>query len=158
MKRCSRDRITARYSACGPPTELPELSCRSIEKHANHRLLDTSVSPRVGDALGVSRPGFHAWLNRSPSARSRSDEAVGQWLKASFAASDPIYGVRRVWRDLLAEGVGCRPTRFRHHCTFASHQGRIDSQPLEGVEVLSGSKAKHPVWRRAGRVHYGTSG
>ncbi len=26
------------------------------------------------DALGVSRSGFHAWLNRSPSARSRSDE------------------------------------------------------------------------------------
>ncbi|MHC2338114.1 hypothetical protein ACVIW0_007403 [Bradyrhizobium sp. USDA 4454] len=23
------------------------------------------------DALGVSRSGFHAWLNRSPSAKSR---------------------------------------------------------------------------------------
>jgi len=30
------------------------------------------------NALGVSRSGFHAWLNRSPSARSRSDEAVSQ--------------------------------------------------------------------------------
>lgn len=29
------------------------------------------------DALGVSRSGFHAWLNRSPSARSRSDEELG---------------------------------------------------------------------------------
>jgi putative transposase len=28
------------------------------------------------DALGVSRSGFHAWLNRSPSARSRSDEVL----------------------------------------------------------------------------------
>ena len=37
------------------------------------------------DALGVSRSGFHAWLNRSPSARSRSDEAVGQRVKASRA-------------------------------------------------------------------------
>ena len=26
------------------------------------------------EAMGVSRSGFHAWLNRSPSARSRSDE------------------------------------------------------------------------------------
>ena len=57
------------------------------------------------DALGVSRSGFHAWLNRSPSARSRSDEAVGQRVKASFVASDRTYGARRVWRDLLAEGV-----------------------------------------------------
>src|SRR3984893_15314108 len=59
------------------------------------------------DALGVSRSGFHAWLNRSPSARSRSDEAVGQQVKASFLASDRTYGARRVWRDLLADGVTC---------------------------------------------------
>jgi putative transposase len=59
------------------------------------------------DALGVSRSGFHAWLNRSPSARSRSDEAVGQQVKASFIASDRTYGARRVWHDLLADGVEC---------------------------------------------------
>jgi putative transposase len=40
------------------------------------------------DALGASRSGFHAWLNRSPSARSHSDEAVGRQVKASFMASD----------------------------------------------------------------------
>ena len=59
------------------------------------------------DAMGVSRSGFHAWLNRSPSARSRSDETVGQQVKASFIASDRTYGARRVWRDLLAEGIEC---------------------------------------------------
>ena len=40
------------------------------------------------EAMGVSRSGFHAWLNRSPSARSRSDETVGQQVTASFLASD----------------------------------------------------------------------
>ncbi len=59
------------------------------------------------DALGVSRAGFHAWLNRSPSARSRSDGAVSQQVKASFIASDRTYGARRVWYDLLANGVEC---------------------------------------------------
>ena len=59
------------------------------------------------DALGVSRSGFHAWLNRSPSARSRSDEELGGKVKASFAASDRTYGARRVWRDLLADGADC---------------------------------------------------
>jgi putative transposase len=59
------------------------------------------------NALGVSRSGFHAWLNRSPSARSRSDEALGQQVKASFVGSDRTYGARRVWRDLLAEGAEC---------------------------------------------------
>jgi putative transposase len=52
------------------------------------------------DALGVSRSGFHAWLNRSPSARSRSDEELGGKVKASFAASDRPYS-RRGCRDPL---------------------------------------------------------
>ena len=59
------------------------------------------------NAMGVSRSGFHAWLDRSPSARFRSDEALGQRVKASFVASDRTYGARRVWRDLLAEGADC---------------------------------------------------
>ena len=59
------------------------------------------------DALGVSRSGFHAWLNRSPSARSRSDEELGGKVKVSFVASDRAYGARRVWRDLLADGADC---------------------------------------------------
>jgi len=47
------------------------------------------------DAMGVSRSGFHAWLNRSPSARSRSDEAVGRQVKASFlpATGPTAHGV-----------------------------------------------------------------
>jgi len=58
-------------------------------------------------ALGVSRSGFHAWLGRSPSARSRSDETVGAKVRASFLASDRTYGARRVWHDVLAEGISC---------------------------------------------------
>src|ERR1700687_5623490 len=59
------------------------------------------------NALGVSRSGFHAWLNRTPSARSRSDEALCQRVKASFVASDRTYGARCVWHDMLAEGFAC---------------------------------------------------
>src|SRR6185312_13707238 len=47
------------------------------------------------EAMGVSRSGFHAWLGRSPSARWRSDEVIGQQVKASFMASDRTYGARR---------------------------------------------------------------
>lgn len=58
-------------------------------------------------ALGVSRSGFHAWLNRSPSARAMSDEALSARVRASFLLSDRTYGARRVWRDMLAEGISC---------------------------------------------------
>jgi len=59
------------------------------------------------EALGVSRSGFHAWLTRSPSQRDRDDEAIGARVRASFIASARTYGARRVWRDVLAEGVSC---------------------------------------------------
>ena len=59
------------------------------------------------EALGVSRSGFHAWLTRSPSARSRSDETLVAKVRASFIASDRTYGARRVWHDMLAEGISC---------------------------------------------------
>jgi putative transposase len=59
------------------------------------------------EALGVSRSGFHAWLTRSPSKRATADEETGTRVRASFLASDRTYGARRVWRDVLAEGISC---------------------------------------------------
>ena len=58
-------------------------------------------------ALGVSRGGFYAWLTRPPTERSRTDEALSTKVRASFIGSDRTYGARRVWHDLLAEGVSC---------------------------------------------------
>lgn len=59
------------------------------------------------EALGVSRSGFHAWLNRPRSARALTDEAIMPKVRSSFAASARTYGARRVWRDVLADGVSC---------------------------------------------------
>ena len=58
-------------------------------------------------ALGVSRGGFYAWLTRPPSARTRSDEELSAKVRSSFLASDKTYGARRVWHDMLADGVSC---------------------------------------------------
>jgi putative transposase len=58
-------------------------------------------------ALGVSRGEFYAWLKRPRSRRGRSDEELGAKVRASFVGSDRTYGARRVWCDLLAEGISC---------------------------------------------------
>src|SRR3954454_25198028 len=58
-------------------------------------------------ALGVSRSGFNAWLGRSPSKRSRSDEALSAKVRANFLASGRTYGARRVSHDVLAEDRPC---------------------------------------------------
>jgi putative transposase len=59
------------------------------------------------EALGVSRSGFYAWRSRPLSRRARADEELSGKVRASFLASDRTYGARRVWHDLLAEGVFC---------------------------------------------------
>ncbi len=58
-------------------------------------------------ALGVSRGGFYAWLTRPRSARRLSDEDLSAKVRASFVASDRTYGARRVWRDLVGDGLSC---------------------------------------------------
>jgi putative transposase len=68
---------------------------------------DPSQALRLCEALGVSRSGFHAWLMRPPSKRAQADEETGARVRASFLASDRTYGARRVWRDVLAEGISC---------------------------------------------------
>jgi putative transposase len=58
-------------------------------------------------ALDVSRSGFHAWLNRAPAKRALENEALLGVIRQSFLGSDRTYGARRVWRDVLAEGIDC---------------------------------------------------
>ena len=57
------------------------------------------------EALGVSRAGFYAWRTRSPSVRAQTDEQLLISVRASFLTSDRTYGARRVWHDLLVEGI-----------------------------------------------------
>jgi putative transposase len=58
-------------------------------------------------AMGVSRSGFHAWLNRPVSARAAYDEKIGAVMRQSFKDSDRTYGARRIWRDVIEEGLTC---------------------------------------------------
>ena len=87
------------------------------------------------EALGVSRSGFHAWLTRPPSARSRSDEALVAKVRASFTASDRTYGARRVWHDILAEGISCGLHRIER---------LMRSQALRARPVASALYVSHP--------------
>lgn len=59
------------------------------------------------EVLEVSRSGFHARLNRPISAREIHDAKLVTALDKSFKASDCTYGARRVWRDVLEDGLAC---------------------------------------------------
>ena len=76
------------------------------------------------EALGVSRAGFYAWRTRSPSARAKANEQLLARVRGSFLASDRTYGARRVWHDLLADGVSCGRHRIERLMRHAALRAR----------------------------------
>jgi len=54
--------------------------------------------------LGLSRSGFYAWLERSPSARAEADRALGERIRAIHVRSRGTYGCPRVHAELAASG------------------------------------------------------
>ena len=107
------------------------------------------------EALGVSRSGFHAWLKRGPSARSREGEAIMPAVKASFVASDRTYGARRIWRDVLEAGFSCglhqierlmRAQALRARPRGArcrAKNGPAPSRPRHGAEAVRDAITPH---------------
>jgi putative transposase len=92
------------------------------------------------EALDVSRSGFHAWLNRPPSKRSRHDGELSASMRTSFLASDRTYGARRVWRDVLADGFSCglhRIERLMRQNAMKARPRRRYLPPDNGERMVS---------------------
>lgn len=107
-------------------------------------------------ALEVSRSGFHAWLNRPTSPHEIHDAKLVAAIERSFKASDRTYGARRVWRDVLEDGLACglhrierlmrinalraRPSpaaisrQNRHRCSRCQTGGRPGEDNLRRVD------------------------
>ena len=92
-------------------------------------------------ALGVSRGGFYAWLKRPRSRRSRNDEELGAKVRASFVGSDRTYGARRVWHDLLAEGVSCGLHRIERLMRLQA----LKARPRRVLPPDTGSSTESPI-------------
>lgn len=76
------------------------------------------------EALGVSRAGFYAWRTRSPSARAKANAQLLARVRASFLTSDRTYGARRVWHDMLVEGLACGLHRIERLMRHAAVRAR----------------------------------
>src|SRR2546421_6268534 len=75
---------------------------------ANQACFPIAAMARV---LGVSKAGYYAWLQRSPSARATADAALLKRIKTVHASSRQTYGAPRVHADL--HGHGERHSRKR---------------------------------------------
>ena len=62
------------------------------------------------DVLGVSRSGYHACCKRPINVRMSQDTKLFVETDKRFKASVGPYGARRVWRDVLEDGLRHAPT------------------------------------------------
>ena len=79
--------------------------------------------------LGVSRSGFYAWLTRKPNAYARANQALLKHIRRIHQQSREQYGIRKVWQQLLSEGIACgknRVARLRvKHQLYAKRRKRF---------------------------------
>jgi len=61
--------------------------------------------------LGVAPSGYYAWLTQPLSNRAQEDVRLLRLIRASFTASQGIYGAPRVFLDLREAGETCSKHR-----------------------------------------------
>jgi putative transposase len=96
------------------------------------------------EALGVSRAGFYAWRTRPPSVRARADEQLLLRVRASFLTSDRTYGARRVWHDMLVEGIVCGLHRIERLMRHAALRARPRRRRIPSDTGLCSTNAVAP--------------
>jgi putative transposase len=78
----------------------------------------------LGRVLGVA-PSCYTWLKQSRSNRAQEDARLLRLIRASFVASQSIYGAPRVFLDLREAGETCSKHRvarlMREHRLHALH-------------------------------------
>ena len=86
----------------------------------------------LGRVLGVAPSGYYAWLKKPVSDHGLEDARLLRLIRASYTASQGIYGAPRVFPDLRETGEGCSKHRVRGSC------GRLASWRCMGIEVDAG--------------------
>lgn len=77
--------------------------------------------------LRVSPSGFYAWSSRGPSRRECDDARLIDKIRGIYEATDGAYGVRRIHRQLLADGESCsrnRVARLMRRCDIQARRRR----------------------------------
>jgi len=92
---------------------------------------------RMCKLLNVSRSGYHAWLKRPESHRSRENRALESKIRVLHAASHGIYGAPKIHQDLVDDGIRCGKNRVAESCvkpTYGLEPKRNSRQrPIPGI-------------------------
>ena len=89
---------------------------------ANQKKYDTRMMCRL---LGVARSGYYVWLRKPNSDRELEDKRLVRLIRASFEASQGVYGAPRVFLDLREAGETCS----KHRVARLMRENGIRAQP-----------------------------
>ena len=91
--------------------------------------------------LKLSPSGYYAWCGRGVSAREIGDARFIDKIRNIYDATGGVYGVRRIYRQLLADGENCsvnRVARLMRKCGLKAKRRRK-------YQVTTDSKHSFPV-------------
>jgi putative transposase len=75
--------------------------------------------------LNVAPSGYYAWLKKPISDREKEDKRLLRLIRASFVASQGVYGAPRVFLDLREAGETCS----KHRVARLMRENNIRAQP-----------------------------
>ena len=96
---------------------------------------------RMCKLLNVSRSGYHAWIKRPESRRSRENRALEAKIRVLHAASHGIYGAPMIHQDLTDEGIRCSKNRVGRIMRKAGIQSRTKKK----FKATTNSRHNFPV-------------
>src|SRR5437773_1686471 len=120
-------------------TKLREGRVRSTYEFvkANRNRYSVQAMCRI---LGVAPSGYYEWITTPVSNRAKEDARLLRLIRASFTASQGIYGAPRVFLDLREAGETCSKHRvarlMRVNCLRALHGYRTRRWSVGKPSVL----------------------
>lgn len=93
------------------------------------------------DVLRVSPSGYYHWLNRPTSARAIRHDLILAEIKRVHSDKDGIYGYRRIYEQLLADGVYCSESVVYH----LMRKNRIRAKKKRRFVLTTDSKHDLPI-------------
>ena len=97
---------------------------------AHRHQYDVRLMCRV---LEVTHSGYYAWLKKPQSHRVAENARLLKLIRASFDASNGIYGSPRVFLDLREAGETCSKHRVARLTRRHSHLGGVSPATFEAA-------------------------
>ncbi len=117
--------------------------CRSSKCRATYKFIKrqrgTFRLRTLCRVLDVAPRGYYAWLKQPMSDRAQEDARLLRLIRASFIASQGIYGAPRVFLDLRAAGESCS----KHRVARLMREHRLRRPPRLSNATLVGRETRH---------------